>query len=210
MMQSLMLLYSLVAALTAFGVWQKYGQVSDIVSSEATAITSLWRDLGGYPEPLRNQTQDTLRGYTEQIISGAWPQQRRGQIPSEGVEWMDKLQSQLFTFEPASDAQKILHAETLHAFNQLVQARRQRLDAVKAGLPGVIWFVLLSGAMGCITLFLFFPQTNLGFQTVLMLGLASYLAMVLFVIVSLDRPFVGDMGVSADSYQLIYDQHMRK
>jgi hypothetical protein len=59
--QSAMLLYGLIAALTAVGVWQRYSQVSDIVSGEATAITSLWRDLGGYPDPVKTASQDLLR-----------------------------------------------------------------------------------------------------------------------------------------------------
>src|SRR5688500_7928437 len=92
LVQSAMLLYSLVAALTAVGVWTRYSQVSDAVSGEATAIASLWRDLGGYPQPVRDATQNLLRSYTEQVIHGAWPQQRRRQVPHEGVEWMDRLQ----------------------------------------------------------------------------------------------------------------------
>ena len=110
-MQSCMLLYGLVAALTAVSVWQKYGQVSDVVSGEAIAIASLWRDLGGYPQPVRDATRETLRGYTDQVINGAWPQQRRGQIPREGVDWMDRLQSDLYAFEPESEGQKLAHAE---------------------------------------------------------------------------------------------------
>lgn len=206
--QSVMLLYGMVAALTAVGVWQTYSQVSETVSTEATVIVSLWRDIGGYPEPLRGEARTTLRDYTEQIIRDAWPQQQRGQIPREGVDWMNRLQSQLFSFEPTLESQKILHAEALRTFNQLVQQRRQRLDAVQAGLPGVLWFVLVMGAMGCITLCLFFHVENAYYQTALVCGLASFVAMVLFVIVSLDRPFIGDMGITADSYQLIYDHHM--
>jgi hypothetical protein len=38
----------------------------------------------------------------------------------------------------------------------------------------------------------------------------GFLAMVLFVIIALDRPFVGDMGITAESYQLIYDHHMKR
>ena len=208
--QSAMLLYSLIAALIAVGVWQKYNQVSDVVSAEATAIASLWRDLGGYPQPVRDATRETLRGYTEQIIRDAWPAQQKGQVPREGVQWMDKLQAQLYVFEPATEAQKVLHAETVRAFNQLVQQRRQRLDSVQAGLPGVFWVVLLPGAMGCILLFTFFHVDNPRFQTALLLGLAGFMAMLLFVIFSLDRPFVGDMGITANSYQLIYDHHMKK
>ena len=103
----------------------------------------------------------------------------------------------------------MLHAETLGSFNDLIQLRRQRLDSINAGLPGVLWCVLLPGAIGCVALFFFFHLDNRRFQAVLLLFLAGYLAMVLFVIISLDRPFSGEMGISPDSYQLIYDHHMK-
>ena len=210
LVQSSMLLYGLIAALTAVGVWQRYAEVSDIVSGEAAAIVSLWRDLGGYPRPLRDTTRGILRGYTKQIIVEAWPQQRQGQVPTEGTEWMDRLQAQIFTFEPTTDSQKILHAETLRAFNQLVHQRRQRLDAVEGRLPGVLWWVLIPGAVGCIALCLFFHVENARFQAIILLGVTSFLAMVLFVIIALDRPFRGDAGIPADSYQLVYDHHMKE
>ena len=206
--QSAMLLFGLIAALTAVGTWTRYAQVADTVSGEATAIASLWRDLGGYPQAVRDPARDVLRGYTEQVIGGAWPKQRRGEIPHEGVEWMDRLQARLFAFEPASEGQKILHAETLRAFNELVQKRRQRLDAVNSGLPGVFWVMLLPGALGCIGMALFFHVESAALQAVLLLGLAGFLAMVLFVVIALDRPFQGDLGIGPDSYILVRDHHM--
>jgi hypothetical protein len=208
--QSVMMLYGLVAALTAVGVWQKYSEASAVASAEATAIASLWRDLGGYPQAERDAMRDILRGYTEQVINGAWPQQRHGVIPKEGVEWMDRLQAQLFAFEPVTESQKVIHAETLGAFNDLVEHRRQRLDAVQAGLPLVLWYVLLPGALGCLTLAFFFYVNSTRFQAILIIGLASTLAMVLFLIIALDRPFRGDLGIGPDSYQLIYDHHMKR
>src|SRR5262245_46460420 len=208
--QSAMLLYGLIAALTAIGVWQRHTQASDIVSAEATAIASLWRSLGSYPQPVRDEMQSVLRGYTEQIINDAWPQQRRGQVPRQGEEWMDRLQARLFAFEPVTESQKILHAETVGAFNQLVQERRQRLDAVQTHLPMVLWCVLLPGAMGCIALCLFFHVESVRFHVILLIGLACYLVMVLFVIFALDRPLCGETAISAESYQLVYDHHMKK
>jgi hypothetical protein len=209
-MQSAMVLYGLVAALTAVSVWTRHSQVSDTVSHEATAIAILWRDLGGYPQPDRDAMREVLRGYTVQIIEEAWPQQRQGKVPRQGVEWLDRLQSQLFPFEPSSEAQKILHGQTLDAYNQLIEARRARVDSVDTGLPGVMWLVLLPGAMGCLLLSLFFRIDDVRYQAVVMLGLSGFVAMVLFVIVSLDRPFQGAMAIPADSYQLIHDQLMKK
>ena len=209
-MQSAFVLYGLVAALTAVSVWSRHSQVSNIVSGEATAIASLWRDLGGYPQRERELMRDVLRGYTNQIIQEAWPEQRQGRTPRAGVEWMDRFLAQLLVFEPTSESQKLLHAETLSAFNRMHEARRQRLDAVNTGLPGVMWFALLPGAMGCLLLSLLFPVEDTRFHTILVTGLSGFLAMVLFVIISLDRPYHGVMAIPADSYQLIYDQLMKR
>ena len=207
-MQSVMMLYGLVAALTAVSVWSKHSQVSDTVSSEATAIASVWRDLGGYAPRDRDALREVLRGYTNQIIQEAWPEQRAGRVPRVGVEWLDRFQGLLFAVEPATESQKILHAQTLSAYNKLIEARRQRLDAVNSGLPGVMWFVLLPGAMGCLLFSLFFPIAEPRFQAVLVVALAGFVSMVLFVIVSLDRPFQGPMAITPDAYQLVYDQLM--
>lgn len=209
-MQSAMVLFGLVAALTAVSVWQTHSQVAATVSREATAIASVWRDLGGYPQRERDSMHDVLRGYTNQIIREAWPAQKQGRVLREGVEWMDRLQAQLFAFEPASESQKLLHAETLAAYNRLIEVRRQRLDAVHTALPGVMWFVLLPGAMGCLILSLFFRIEDARIQAILITGLSGFVAMVLFVIISLDRPFRGAMAIPADSYQLVHDQLMKR
>ena len=131
-------------------------------------------------------------------------------MPRAGLEWMDRLQAQLFAFEPRSESQKLLHAETLRAYNGLIEARRQRLDAVNTALPAVMWFVLLPGAMGCLLLSLFFRVEDVRLQAILVAGLAGFVAMVLFVIIALDRPFRGAMAIPADSYQLVYEQLMNK
>ena len=209
-MQSALVLYGLVAALTAFSVWGRHAQVSDVVSAEATAIAGLWRDLGGYAQPARDAMRDVLRGYTDQVIRRAWPAQQEGLVPREGVEWLDRLQAELFAYEPITESQKILHGETLSAYNRMVQARRLRLDAVESGLPGVMWVVLLPGAMGCILLCALYPVEDARYQGILLTALAGFVAMVLFVIITLDRPFRGPMAISAESYELVYDQLMRK
>jgi len=183
---------------------------TDIVSSEATAIASVWRDLGGYPQRERDSMRETLRGYMNQIIQEAWPEQNQGRIPRAGVEWMDRFLAQLLVFEPTSESQKILHATTLNAFNRMHEARRQRLDAVNSRLPGVMWIVLLPGAMGCLLFSLFFPIEEPHFQAVLVAGLAGFVAMVLFMILSLDRPFQGPMAIPPHSYQLVHDQLMKR
>ena len=72
-----MVFYGLALALIAASVWQTYSDVSKIVSQEATAIYALYRDVSGYPEPVRGQLQGELRDYVHQIIYKAWPLQQK-------------------------------------------------------------------------------------------------------------------------------------
>src|SRR5262245_60596133 len=109
---------------------------------------------------------------------------------------MDRLQERLFSLELTTESQKIVYAEAVSGFNELVQYRRQRLDAVQGGLPSVLWYVLLPGAIGIIVICLFFHLENPYFQAILLVCMAGFIAMVLFVIIGLDRPFSGDMGIS--------------
>src|SRR3954471_20966649 len=71
--QSIMVFYGLALAMIAVNVWQSYNDVSKTVSLEAISFGALYRDVSGYPEPIRNKLQGEVRGYVDQIIHGAWP-----------------------------------------------------------------------------------------------------------------------------------------
>ena len=74
----------------------------------------LYRDLSGYTEPARSQLQKQLRDYVNQIIQQAWPIQQRGEIPTAGVDMMNRFQAMLMNVEPTTEGQKILHADQLY------------------------------------------------------------------------------------------------
>ena len=165
--------------------------------------------MTSYPEPIRTDLQKLLSDYTEQVINGAWPLIRRGKIPTAGLEYMSRFQAVLVKFEPRTEGEKILHAETLRAYNQLIQSRRLRLDAVSTGLPGVMWAVIVIGAFISLSASFFFKVADARLHIIEVLLLAVFVGLVIFMILVLDRPFRGDLGIRADPYQLVYDQLMK-
>jgi hypothetical protein len=180
MMQSILVFYGLAVALIAVSVWQTYSDVSKIVSGEATALAGLYRDVSSYPEPIRLDLQKELRDYVDQVIHEAWPLQRRGQIPRGGVERMSRFQAVLDKFEPATEGQKILHAETLGAYNLMTQARRLRLDVVDTGLPAVMWAVIVVGAFIALSASFFFKVEDVRLHGILVTLLAIFMGLVIF------------------------------
>jgi len=208
MLQSVMVFYGLALALIAVNVWQSYDDVAKITSGEATAFACLYRDVSGYPEPARTQLQDELRAYFHQIIYEAWPIQRRGETPTAGVKWMTDFQGVLLAFEPKTDGQRILHAETLRAYNHATEARRLRVDSVDNGLPGIMWVFIIAGAFISLAACWFFHVEDRRLHGILVALLAALLGMVIVMTIALDRPYRGDLGLSPAPYQLVYDQTM--
>jgi hypothetical protein len=209
MLQSVMVFYGLAVALIAVTVFQTYSDTSKVVTGEATALNALYRDVTSYPDPIRTDLQRGLRDYTDQVINQAWPLQRRGKVPRGGFEHMTRFQATLDQFEPVTEGQKLLHGETLRAYNLLIQARRQRLDAVGTGLPKIMWAVIVLGAFISLSSSFFFKVEDARLHIIEVLLLAVFIGLVIFMILSLDRPFRGDLGIGAEPYQLVYDQLMK-
>jgi hypothetical protein len=210
LVQCVMVFYGLAVALIAVSVSQTYSDTSKIVSGEATALASLYRDVSCYPEPIRALLQQGLRDYLDYVIHKAWPLQQRGKVPGGGVELMDRFQTSLVGFEPATEGQKLLHGEALRAYNNMIQARRLRLDAVNTGLPTVMWAVVLVGAIIGLSATFFFKVADARLHGILVTLLAAFMGLVIFMILALDRPFRGDLGIGSQPYQLIYDQLMKR
>ena len=209
MVQAIMVFYGLALALIAVTVWQNYSNVAGTISEEASRVAGLYRDVSAYPEPARSQMQQELRSYVDYVIHQAWPLQRKGQVPRGGVDCINRFQATLTAFEPTTEGQKILHAEALRAFNNLIEARRLRLDAARTRLPGMLWFVIVAGALISLSSAFFFKVEDIRLHGVLVILLATFIGLVIFMVFALDRPFHGDLGLQPEPYQLIYDQLMK-
>jgi len=210
MLASIMVFYALATALTAVQVWEAYDKVKEVTEQEASSLATLYRNVSQYPEPLRSALRDRIRGYTHSVIHDYWPQQRKGRIPNEGVKSMDQLQSMLVRFEPTTEAQKGLALETLASYDRMMEARRMRLDSVERQLPGILWVVIVLGAFISLVSAFYFPVQDEHVHRVQVGLLAGFIGLVIFMILALDRPYRGDLGLKPRPYEILYEQLMTR
>ena len=198
-------IYGITLGLIAVTTWESSSRVADIASREAATIAALYRDTSGFASPLREELRGKLRDYTRFVIEKAWPAQRRGEILNDGNRLLDEFQSRLFANEPNTEGLRILQAEALKTYNELVELRRQRTDAVNQGVPEVIWAViLLGGALTIATSFCFQVQL-FRFHLLLTTGLAAMIGLLVFLIAALDQPYRGAVSVEPTAYQIVLD-----
>lgn len=206
--QAIGVFYGITVGLIAVGVWNTYSNSSELVSREAASVSALYRDVSGYPSPLREELRKGLRDYTVFVIEKAWPAQKRreGQSIDEGTFILDDFQHKLYSFQPANSGQTAIHAETLRAYNTLLEYRRLRIDAVASGLSSVMWAVIWVGAAISIGIAYFFNIPDIKLHAILVALMGGFLAMVLFMIIINDKPFYGAVSISSDPYKLILER----
>lgn len=197
--------YSLIVGLIAVGVWRTYTEAQAIVSEEATAIGCFYRDIGGYGEPTRSQLQHEVRAYTDFLITVAWPKQIRGEATDEATRMLTQLEADLVSYEPKTSGQQILHSQAMGQYNQMAGLRRKRLHAIGAGLPSVMWSVVLIGAVLVLGV-TYLLRVHHMVQYVLTGCLAMFIGLVVFVIASLDRPLSGPLAIDSKPYQIVRDR----
>ncbi len=201
-------IYAIAAGLTAVAVWGNTGDAASKVGREATAITVLFHDFTGYPEPQRAQFRAAIIDYTRYVIDREWPEHERGEARTVPIASVDAFERALFGFEPATEGQKIVHAQTIDAYNRLLEARRLRLQAVQdTALPLELWVVvLLLGVIAISACFLLRVQ-SFAMHAAITVIVATPIALILYFIAVTDRPFQGGVSVSAAPYREVL-QHL--
>ena len=207
-LSSFSVFYGLLLGLLAVAAYQNFSTISDNVDKEAGSLAALYRDLGGYPQPLRGKLQDDLREYTSEVIEKSWPLQRQGIVPAHGSDRVTKFFDDLLTFNPADKREEIIHAEALRQFNHFVELRRSRLANVTTGIPAVLWWVVVVGAVLNIVL-IWLLDMEVHVHVLLSGVLSVFLGVVIFLIAAMDNPFRGDVSVGPESFQLVYDSLMK-
>jgi hypothetical protein len=201
--------YGLALGLIAVATWENFNDVDGLVSKEAADLAELYRDLDGYPQPLRGRLEARLRDYTRHAIEKEWPAHREGLAPEDGTHMLDAFENEMMAFDPSRETEKICHAEAMRSLDSVVEQRRLRLQAVGTGLPASLWSVVLIGAALTVALTYLFWVENLALHAILVAALAIFIALLVFLTAAMDNPFRGEFSVSPDALQTVLEQVMR-
>lgn len=201
-------LYGLALGLIAVATYQNYSDADGVATKESASLAALYRDLDAYPEPFRGEMEAKLRGYTRFIIEKDWPRHRVGEVPDEGMALLEAFENRLMHFEPTKERERIAHAEALKALNDATEDRDLRIQSVGAGLPAVLWGVVLLGAALNIAITYLFWVENRKLHAVLVGAFAASIGLLVFLTAAMDNPYRGSFSVSPDAYQTTLDKVM--
>jgi hypothetical protein len=155
------------------------------------------------PEPERGEIQELAVTYARVVVDEEWPLARDGLTsPSAGM-LADDLWRSIEDFEPDTIAEQGLYVQELERVHDLDHARAIRLLNVNEGLPPVLWFVLVSLGIDTILSFYFVGMKARWLHVLAVAALTGGIALVIFAIFVLGRPFGGDFRVGPNAFELV-------
>jgi Na+/melibiose symporter-like transporter len=197
-------IYAVLLAFAVIVVWEKFNEAETAVVQEAGAAATLYRLASG-PEPEAVATRVALTNYLRLAIDRDWPQMAAGKESHEVTQALDAVYAAALRLTDKSSRQPAIFVEMFKQLDAITQARRVRLHVARGIVPGVLWTVLVCGAVLTVGFTFFFGTENLPAQA-MMTGILSVLVfMGLLVIVSIDYPFTGPVHIGGGPLQHVVE-----
>ena len=203
--------YAVLLALLVIAVWEQYQKANETVESEASAVGEIAWLAHRLPEPERHELQEDARSYAQEVVDQEWPRMEQGleggvQSLPEGWDLIDDMRATLQDFEPSTEAEQNLHAEGLDQIDRLGDDRRLRLVAAEEGIPGVLWVVLVFGAVVVVGFTYLFGLRNSWAHRLMVMSLTAVIALVLFTVGVMEHPFSGGVHLEPEAFELILER----
>src|ERR671914_1148719 len=187
--------YAVLLALLVIAVWEQYQRARETVEGEANSVADIAWLAHRLPEPEHHQLQEDARSYAHEVVDEEWPLMEQGleggQSLPEGWDLIDDMRATLQEFEPRTVAEQELYAEGLDRISRFGDARRMRIVAAQEGIPGVLWVVLVFGAVVAVGFTYLFGFRNSWAHRLMVMSLTAVIALVLFTIGVMEHPFSG-------------------
>jgi hypothetical protein len=200
MLPPMALVFGLIVGFLVAGLWADVGDARDSVNREASALRSA-QLIAAAAFPGRTETQlDTLiRRHIQDAASKEWPAMadRNATLTFIPVPLAQALQLSL-ALKPVGPGQATAQRELVSAFENALDARRQRIIVSHSTVNWVKWAAVIALAFLTLVAIACVHSGNPVTAAIAMGIFGAAVAVTLILIASQDRPFSGQFGVKPD------------
>ncbi|WP_156688513.1 bestrophin-like domain [Mycobacterium sp. Marseille-P9652] len=191
------LVYGALLGFTVVVSWQEFSAAQAVVVSEATSLTTLYRQTTAMPEPERAQLRALLRTYTAD--EGAdWERQPGASRRPTLVQIYRVVGDQ-----PPSAASNPINGAFLSELTELASHRTMRHMRTQPRIPPPLWAGLGAGALVLITLTALLRIGNTAAHGALTSMVAILLGLLLWIVFTLDHPSGGEITSGSLQHALL-------
>jgi hypothetical protein len=200
------LIYGVLLAFTIVVAWQRFAETEQLVLYETTILSELWRDSIVARPAMRDSIQKNLIDYAQSVVDDEWPAMAaRGQTHPQTEKVYERLWTLTYHFKPETKIQEAYMGHFLGRMNELSGTRRLRILHSRMEVHGVLWLVLLIGAVPTVAYPLLFSNKHAWVQVVIMGCIMMIVMLGLLVTLFLQHPFSGEVSIEPEAFRELLD-----
>ena len=170
-----------------------------VFGAVASAVIAVHRLSEAMDTEAGGSVRQRLTDYVQAVIADDWPAMARDKTSPRAGEALDALYAAVLSGRPGGLRELAIMSDMLTNLDAITQSRRTRLVLATGIVPGVLWVVLLGGAVVTLSFTFFFGSQSIRAQTLMTGMLAAIIFMALFVAVEIDHPFTGPVSVGPEA-----------
>jgi hypothetical protein len=186
------------AVLLAFVVvisWEQLRDAQATAENEAATVASIYQDGLAFG-PRGEAARSAVARYAESVVNVEWKQMADHHDESEATATaLDTTWKAFTALQPTTPAEVQFSSNAVTGLQTVSELRQSRLLASGEELPAPLWAVLILGAAISVGFTYLFGVPSFRAQALMVGALASTVGLVLFLVLSLDLPFTGDISV---------------
>jgi hypothetical protein len=196
-------LYGVLAGLTALYLINNNSYTTDAVQREASAVANVYRGSQYLKGPVKEKIRMEIIQYLHDVINVEWPLMGDGKhINEDGDLIIDNIYDNIHHSNNVDLNDALIQHDMLGEVRALYDARQQRIHMSYSQLNPEIWVVVVLGTVLTLCInYLFGMNFYLHLFTVSAAALMA--SSMLFLLVSLDRPFQGEFNIEPDAFRAL-------
>ena len=194
-------LFGLLFAFVIIIAYENFLEASADVSREADALASIVRDSAAFSEPEGDRVQGAVGSYVNSVVEEEWPLMRDGKDSAETANALDGVFVAMQTVEPESAGATGFFDDSVRQLNDALDARRDRLEAARGGLPFEMALLILFSSLVIVAYAVLVGSPHFWFHALGPAAIAIVVAFSLVVLLDLSYPFSGDVSVDPDPFE---------
>jgi hypothetical protein len=196
MLTPLAVVFGLIVAFLASGVWTDGERANTAVIREANALRSVVVLAAYYPQEQETRIRAFVRRHIQNAVNEEWPAmaKRRANLPLISARYTEGLQLAL-SIVPQNEAQMIAQREMVSSLQSAFDARRQRIIISESTINWVKWSVVGLLAVLLLVTIAIIHSDNRATAAISMAIFSVAVAASIVLIASHNRPFTGEISV---------------
>lgn len=197
--------YALLLSFIIFVFWAQLNETRSNASKEGSAAIGVYRDIKNYPDTAASQQLITVfLVFVRNVVDEELQSMKQMKLNRKTIESFNLVYNKIEKIHPQNAYQTQLLSEMCSDLNELATYRGLHIVAMKAAIPTPMWLPMLLGGIITLLCGMMLDIEHQRQHIILITLLGFFIGMFFFIIILLDYPYTGSLGIKPESYQQIF------